>query len=107
MSPLQAFEVALSAEQKAYDFYNQVLTHVTDPEIHALFTELRDEEAEHERMLQEIITTPCPRRAQTSKGRKIRTSTRRCSPNAHRVEFVSLRARQYNIRPYQSIRARK
>jgi rubrerythrin len=44
MSALRAFEIALSSEQKAFDFYNEALPHVTDPEIHALFTELRDEE---------------------------------------------------------------
>jgi len=55
MSTLQAFEVALSAEQKAYDFYDQALEHVSNPEIHALFTELRDEETEHVRMIREAI----------------------------------------------------
>jgi len=55
MSTLQAFEVALSSEQKAFDFYGQALAHVTNPEIHALFTGLRDEEAEHVRMVREAI----------------------------------------------------
>jgi len=60
MSLLQAFEVALSSEQKAYDFYNQALAQITDPEVHALFIELRDEEAEHERMLREAIAALPP-----------------------------------------------
>jgi rubrerythrin len=55
MSPLQAFEVALSSEQKAYDFYDQALPHVSNPEIKELFTELRDEETEHVRMVEEAI----------------------------------------------------
>jgi rubrerythrin len=55
MSPLQAYEVALSSEQKAYDFYDQALAHVSHPEIQALFTELRDEETEHVRLVQEAI----------------------------------------------------
>lgn len=55
MSTLQAFELALSAEQKAFDFYDQSLPHVSDPEIHALFTELRDEEREHVSMVQQAI----------------------------------------------------
>ena len=55
MSALQAFEVALSSEQKAFDFYDQALAHVTNPEIHALFTELRDEEKEHVSMVREAI----------------------------------------------------
>ncbi|MBK7585343.1 MAG: ferritin family protein [Myxococcales bacterium] len=55
MSTLQAFQVALSSEQKAYDFYDQALEHISDAEIRALFTELRDEETEHVRMVQEAI----------------------------------------------------
>ena len=60
MSTLQAFEVALSSEQKAFDFYDLALPHVTNPEIHALFTELRDEETEHVRMVQEGIANLPP-----------------------------------------------
>ncbi|MGM0576029.1 MAG: ferritin family protein [Myxococcota bacterium] len=52
MSVVQAFEVALEAEKKAYDFYDQALPGVTDPEVRALFTELRDEESEHVEMLE-------------------------------------------------------
>ncbi|RLB47522.1 MAG: rubrerythrin [Deltaproteobacteria bacterium] len=55
MSTLQAFEVALSSEQKAFDFYDQALGHITEPEIVALFTELRDEETEHINMVREAI----------------------------------------------------
>jgi rubrerythrin len=55
MSALQAFEVALASEQKAYDFYDRALEHVTNPEIKELFAELRDEETEHVRMVKEII----------------------------------------------------
>jgi rubrerythrin len=52
MSTVQAFEVGLAAEKKAYDFYDMALPGVTDPEVRALFTELRDEETEHVEMLQ-------------------------------------------------------
>ena len=55
MSTLRAFEVALSSEQKAFDFYDQALAHVSNPEIHALFIELRDEETQHVRMIREAI----------------------------------------------------
>jgi len=55
MSPLRALEVSLSSEKKAHDFYDQALPHITDPEIHALFIELRDEETDHQRMLQDAI----------------------------------------------------
>jgi rubrerythrin len=51
MSTLQAFEVGLEAEQKAYDFYDGALPGVTDPDVRELFIELRDEELEHVEML--------------------------------------------------------
>jgi erythrin-vacuolar iron transport family protein len=60
MSPLAAFQVALSSEKKAYDFYDRALAHVSDPEIRALFTELRDEEAEHVRMVEEAMANLPP-----------------------------------------------
>jgi rubrerythrin len=55
MSTVQAFEVGLAAEKKAYDFYDMALPGITDPEIRALFTELRDEETEHVEMLREAM----------------------------------------------------
>lgn len=55
MSPLKAYWVALSSEQKAFAFYDQALRYVTQPDVKALFEELRAEEAEHVRMLEEII----------------------------------------------------
>jgi len=55
MSTLQAFEVGLAAEKKAYDFYDMALPGVVDPEVRTLFTELRDEEAEHVEMLREAM----------------------------------------------------
>ena len=53
MSTLQAFEVGLAAEKKAFDFYDAALPGITDPDVKALFTELRDEETEHVEMLRE------------------------------------------------------
>lgn len=53
MSIVQAFEVGLEAEKKAYDFYDKALPGITDPEVKTLFTELRDEETEHVEMLRE------------------------------------------------------
>jgi rubrerythrin len=47
MSTVQAFEIGLAAEKKACEFFDMALPNVTDPEVKALFTELRDEEAEH------------------------------------------------------------
>lgn len=53
MSTVQAFELGLEAEQKAYDFYDMALPGITDSEVRTLFTELRDEEQEHVEMLRE------------------------------------------------------
>jgi len=55
MSTVQAFEVALAGEQKAYDFFDAALPSIENPEIRELFIELRDEETEHVEMLREAM----------------------------------------------------
>ena len=55
MSTVQAFEVGLAAEKKAYDFYDMALAGITDPDVRELFTELRDEEMEHVELLREAM----------------------------------------------------
>lgn len=55
MSVLDAYLVALAAEKKAFEFYDQALRYVTHPDIKALFEELRDEEAEHVQMIEAIL----------------------------------------------------
>ena len=55
MSTLQAFEIGLEAEQKAYDFYDMALPGITDPDVRELFIELRDEETEHVEMLKDAM----------------------------------------------------
>src|SRR5512147_518903 len=55
MSPLDAYLVALSSERKAFAFYDLALRYVSQPDVKALFEELRAEEAEHVRMIEEII----------------------------------------------------
>ena len=55
MSPLDAYLVALASEKKAFAFYDLTLRYVDQPDIKALFEELRAEEAEHVRMIEEII----------------------------------------------------
>jgi rubrerythrin len=55
MSPLKAYQLALESEEKAFWFYDEALKHVTDPVICELFTELRDEETEHVRMVKQAI----------------------------------------------------
>jgi len=60
MSALAAYRLALHSEQKAFAFYDEALDHITQPEVRALFEELRDEEAEHVRMLVKIIANLPP-----------------------------------------------
>lgn len=55
MSTIQAFELGLAAEKRAYDFYEMSLPGVTNPEVRELFAELRDEETEHVEMLKEAM----------------------------------------------------
>ena len=51
MSVVEAFQVGLAAEQKAYDFYDSALPGIKDADVRELFIELRDEEVEHVEML--------------------------------------------------------
>lgn len=55
MSQLKAFQVALASEKKAFEFYDQALPSVKQPDVKALFEELREEEVEHVRMIEAII----------------------------------------------------
>lgn len=56
MSPFKAFQLVLASEKKAFAFYDEALSYVNDDKVKTLFSELRDEEAEHVRMIQEFIT---------------------------------------------------
>ena len=53
MSPRHALEVALKSEVKAYNFFDQALKGIRDPEVQNLFKELREEELEHQRLVNE------------------------------------------------------
>ena len=55
MSELKACQLALAAEKKAFAFYEEALPGVKQPEVKALFEELRDEEAEHVSMIESLI----------------------------------------------------
>ena len=55
ISVLKAYQLALYSEQKAFAFYDEALDYVTQPDVKALFEELRDEETEHVNMLVKII----------------------------------------------------
>ena len=59
MSGRAALQLALRAERAAYKFFDVALPRLHNPEVAALFTELRDEEIEHQRMvLAELERTP-------------------------------------------------
>ena len=47
MSARQAVEVALAAELKAHEFFDEALPQVKDPSVRKLFEELREEEKRH------------------------------------------------------------
>lgn len=51
MSPRRAMEAALRCEEKAHDFFVGALGVVGDPEVRAIFEELRDEEVHHQELV--------------------------------------------------------
>ena len=51
MSTRHALEVAMESEVKAYEFFDQALPGIQDSAVRKLFEELRDEEAEHQELL--------------------------------------------------------
>jgi rubrerythrin len=55
MSARQAMEVALSSEEKAYDFFDEAIPRVSDATVKALFEELRTEERRHQELVQERL----------------------------------------------------
>jgi erythrin-vacuolar iron transport family protein len=55
MTQRQAMEVALESEVKAHDFFDAALAFVSNPEVRALFEELRDEETEHQQLVKAVM----------------------------------------------------
>lgn len=55
MSIQDALELALDAETKAYDFFDQALPAIEDPDVRELFTELRQEEIEHQDLVKKVM----------------------------------------------------
>ena len=51
MSPRQALEVAMESEIKAYKFYDSILNVIQDAKVREMIKSLRDEEAEHQALL--------------------------------------------------------
>jgi rubrerythrin len=55
MTARDAFAAAMSSEVKAHDFFVAALPRVKNPQVKALFEELRDEEIEHKQWVQAEI----------------------------------------------------
>jgi rubrerythrin len=55
MSARDAMEVAIASEEKARDFFDAAVKQVKDPEVRALFSELRAEEVEHRDLLRKRL----------------------------------------------------
>jgi rubrerythrin len=55
MSPRQALDVALRSEIKAYEYFDGAIPHLKDPEVKALFEELRREETEHQDLVKKEL----------------------------------------------------
>jgi rubrerythrin len=53
MSIHEALNVALDAETKAFEFFDQALAQISDDGVKALFSELREEEIEHQDLVKE------------------------------------------------------
>jgi rubrerythrin len=60
MSPRQAMEVALESEKKAWDYFDEALRHVKDPDVRKLFEELRAEELQHQEYIKKAMATLPP-----------------------------------------------
>jgi rubrerythrin len=60
MSPRQAMEVALESEKKAWDYFDEALRHVKDPDVRKLFEELRAEELQHQEYVKKAMATLPP-----------------------------------------------
>lgn len=55
MTERDALAAALAAEEKAFAFFENALPSIGDPQVRELFTELRDEEMEHQELVKRQI----------------------------------------------------
>ncbi len=55
MSARKALEVALRCEEKAHAFFVAALPRLKEPDVKALFEELRDEEVEHQELVKQQL----------------------------------------------------
>jgi rubrerythrin len=55
MSVQEALDLAMEAETKAYEFFDQALPQIEDSEVRELFAELREEEIEHINLVKKVM----------------------------------------------------
>lgn len=55
MTPWHALQMALAAEERAYYFFDRIVTAATDPEMRKWAEEFREEEAEHIRLVKDLL----------------------------------------------------
>ena len=67
MGVRKALEAVLAAEVKAYAFFNEAVPRVKDPELQALFQELRDEEVHHQSLVKAELAR-CPEKPDDSEA---------------------------------------
>ena len=67
MGVRQALETVLAAEVRAHDFFREALPRVKDPELKALFEELRLEEVHHQALVKAELAR-CPERPDDSEA---------------------------------------
>ena len=51
----EALELALDAETKAYEFFDQALPQISEQDVRELFDELRQEEIEHQDLVKKVM----------------------------------------------------
>jgi len=56
MTPWHALQMALAAEKRAYDFFDHLYNNVTSEEMKKWAGEFRDEEAEHVKLVEDLLT---------------------------------------------------
>jgi rubrerythrin len=60
ISVLEAMQVALRAETRAFEFYASAIPHLRDPDVRAFFEELKEEEVQHQAAIRDMIAKLCP-----------------------------------------------
>lgn len=55
MTPWHALQMALAAEQRAHDFFDQIVKTVTDTDVRKWAEEFREEEAEHVGLVERLL----------------------------------------------------